>query len=70
MSVIVVNLFGGPTDITTIRIRHDYPQINAWLQRLYHREPGFKESTDFQHIKVSTFAKSGREVGEARRKQF
>lgn len=32
-------------------IRHDYPVINNWLKHLYHAVPGFKESTDFKHIK-------------------
>lgn len=32
-------------------IRHDYPQINNWLKRLYWSVKGFKETTDFKHIK-------------------
>jgi glutathionyl-hydroquinone reductase len=32
-------------------IRHDYPVLNAWLSYLYWRVPGFKETTDFRHIK-------------------
>lgn len=32
-------------------IRHDYPQINNWLKRLYWSVSGFKETTDFKHIK-------------------
>lgn len=32
-------------------IRHDYPVLNAWLSHLYWKVPGFKETTDFQHIK-------------------
>jgi putative glutathione S-transferase len=32
-------------------IRHDYPVLNNWLKNLYHNVEGFKESTDFQHIK-------------------
>ncbi|KAK3936839.1 glutathione S-transferase [Diplogelasinospora grovesii] len=32
-------------------IRHDYPQINRWLKNLYWNVPGFKETTDFKHIK-------------------
>ncbi|KAH6643614.1 glutathione S-transferase [Boeremia exigua] len=32
-------------------IRHDYPVLNNWLKNLYHNIEGFKESTDFQHIK-------------------
>jgi len=32
-------------------IRHDYPVINNWLKNLYWNVPGFKESTDFLHIK-------------------
>jgi len=32
-------------------IRHDYPVINNWLKNIYHNVPGFKESTNFKHIK-------------------
>lgn len=32
-------------------IRHDYPVLNAWLTHLYWKVPGFKETTDFKHIK-------------------
>lgn len=32
-------------------IRHDYSQINNWLKNLYWNVPGFKETTDFKHIK-------------------
>ncbi|KAJ9150984.1 Glutathione S-transferase [Coniochaeta hoffmannii] len=32
-------------------IRHDYPQINNWLKNLYWNVEGFKETTDFRHIK-------------------
>lgn len=32
-------------------IRHDYPVLNAWLSHLYWKVPGFKETTDFTHIK-------------------
>lgn len=32
-------------------IRHDYPVINAWMRNLYWNVKGFKESTDFKHIK-------------------
>ncbi|KAH8807169.1 putative cell wall organization protein/glutathione transferase [Xylogone sp. PMI_703] len=32
-------------------IRHDYPVINNWLKNLYWNVPGFKETTDFKHIK-------------------
>lgn len=32
-------------------IRHDYPVINAWLKHLYWEVEGFKETTDFKHIK-------------------
>jgi glutathionyl-hydroquinone reductase len=38
-------------------IRHEYPVLNHWLTHLYWRVPGFKETTDFRHIKenVSLF---------------
>lgn len=32
-------------------IRHDYPHIHDWLRLLYWKIPGFKETTDFGHIK-------------------
>ncbi|KAF1970949.1 hypothetical protein BU23DRAFT_581764 [Bimuria novae-zelandiae CBS 107.79] len=32
-------------------IRHDYPTLNNWLKGLYWRVQGFRESTDFKHIK-------------------
>lgn len=32
-------------------IRHDYPVLNKWLTHLYWKVPGFKETTDFRHIK-------------------
>jgi putative glutathione S-transferase len=41
-------------------IRHDYPVLNNWLKNLYYNVQGFRESTDFRHIKenVSVDAKS------------
>ncbi|EUC49634.1 hypothetical protein COCMIDRAFT_84047 [Bipolaris oryzae ATCC 44560] len=32
-------------------IRHDYPVLNNWLKGLYWNVEGFKESTEFRHIK-------------------
>ncbi|KAF9894100.1 hypothetical protein FE257_009073 [Aspergillus nanangensis] len=32
-------------------IRHNYPVIHNWLKNLYWNVPGFRESTDFKHIK-------------------
>lgn len=32
-------------------IRHDYPQINNWLKKLYWNVPEFRKTTDFKHIK-------------------
>ena len=32
-------------------IRNEYPQLNNWLKRLYWSEPGFRETTNFKHIK-------------------
>ena len=32
-------------------IRHGYPVLNNWLKNLYWNVKGFKESTDFKHIK-------------------
>jgi putative glutathione S-transferase len=34
-------------------IRHDYPEINRWLKNLYWKNPAFKDTTEFNHIKVS-----------------
>ena len=34
-------------------IRHDYPQLNNWLKNLYWNVKGFRETTDFKHIKES-----------------
>jgi putative glutathione S-transferase len=32
-------------------IRHDYPLLNEWMKNLYWNVPGFKETTNFRHIK-------------------
>ncbi|KAK4221452.1 glutathione S-transferase [Podospora fimiseda] len=32
-------------------IRHDYPRVKNWLGNLYWNVKGFKETTDFKHIK-------------------
>ena len=32
-------------------VRHDYPQLNNWLKNLYWNVEGFRETTDFRHIK-------------------
>lgn len=32
-------------------IRYDYPNIHNWLRLLYWKIPGFKETTNFEHIK-------------------
>lgn len=32
-------------------IRHDYPVLNNWLKNLYWNVSGFRETTDFKHIK-------------------
>ncbi|KAF2729804.1 glutathione S-transferas-like protein [Polyplosphaeria fusca] len=32
-------------------IRHDYPILNNWLKGVHYNVPGFKETTDFRHIK-------------------
>lgn len=38
-------------------IRHDYPVLNNWMKNLYWNVEGFKETTNFHHIKsgVSVF---------------
>ncbi|KAK9898452.1 hypothetical protein P389DRAFT_182787 [Cystobasidium minutum MCA 4210] len=37
-------------------IRHDYPELNRWLKNLYWNEPAFKDTTDFDHIKVHYYS--------------
>lgn len=32
-------------------IRGDYPVVHEWLKNLYHNVYGFKQTTDFKHIK-------------------
>jgi putative glutathione S-transferase len=32
-------------------VRHDYPVLNNWLKGLYWHVQGFRETTDFKHIK-------------------
>jgi putative glutathione S-transferase len=32
-------------------IRHNYPILQNWLKHVYYNVEGFKESTDFKHIK-------------------
>lgn len=44
-------------------IRHDYPVLNNWLKNLYHGVEGFRESTDFQHIKENVSAQLRNDVG-------
>ena len=34
-------------------IRADYPRLNEWMKNLYWNVPGFRETTDFRHIKES-----------------
>jgi putative glutathione S-transferase len=31
-----------------VLVRHDYPYLHKWLQRLYWNNPAFKDTTDFQ----------------------
>jgi putative glutathione S-transferase len=40
-------------------IRHNYPLLNEWLKNLYWNVPGFKETTDFRHIKENVSSNSG-----------
>lgn len=37
-------------------IRHDYPVLHRYLQNLYWNVPGFRETTDFEHIKQNVSA--------------
>ena len=43
-------------------VRHDYPVLNNWLKNLYHNVEGFKESTDFQHIKENVSCRCGKSI--------
>ena len=42
-------------------IRHDYPQVNNWLKNLYWNVEGFRETTDFRHIKEN-YTKSHKDI--------
>ncbi|OCK95740.1 uncharacterized protein K441DRAFT_658447 [Cenococcum geophilum 1.58] len=42
-------------------IRHDYPVLNNWLKNLYWNVKGFKESTNFKHIKEN-YTKSHHDI--------
>ncbi|EPE02418.1 glutathione s-transferase [Ophiostoma piceae UAMH 11346] len=42
-------------------LRHDYPQINNWLKNLYWNVPGFRDTTDFGHIK-DNYTKSHNDI--------
>ncbi|GAA6059254.1 hypothetical protein JCM10212_006647 [Sporobolomyces blumeae] len=33
-------------------IRHNYPKLNEWMKNLYWNYPAFKETTNFEHIKM------------------
>ena len=33
-------------------IRYKYPELHRWVRQLYWNEPAFKDTTDFDHIKV------------------
>jgi len=36
-------------------IRHSYPELNRWLRNLYWTNPAFKDTTEFDHIKIHYF---------------
>src|SRR5271169_4655551 len=38
--------------VTHVRTYSSYPKLNAWLKHLYWEVPGFKETTNFHHIKA------------------
>jgi putative glutathione S-transferase len=40
-------------------VRHDYPVLNNWLRNLYWNVEGFRESTNFRHIKENVRAVHG-----------
>lgn len=35
-------------------VRHDYPNLHKWLQRLYWNHPAFKDTTDFDRTSFSS----------------
>jgi len=37
-------------------IRHDYPNINSWVKKLYWLRSEFKDNTKFDHIKVGYYS--------------
>lgn len=39
-------------------IRHDYPHMHEWMKNLYWNVKGFKETTDFRHIKENVSSSS------------
>jgi putative glutathione S-transferase len=43
-------------------IRHGYPILNEWLKNLYWNVPGFRETTNFKHIKENVSDQSSYEV--------
>ncbi|KIO25048.1 hypothetical protein M407DRAFT_76207 [Tulasnella calospora MUT 4182] len=36
-------------------IRHNYPNLNEWMKRLYWQNPSFNTSTDFHHFKTGYY---------------
>jgi hypothetical protein len=49
-----LNAISGLSDISISRmyaVNGSYPKLNAWLKHLYYEVPGFKETTNFMHIK-------------------
>lgn len=40
-------------------IRHDYPHLHEWMKNLYWNVPGFKETTNFRHIKENVSLSHG-----------
>ena len=43
--------FATSKDIVSALTDSSYPKLNAWLKHLYWEVPGFKETTNFEHIK-------------------
>lgn len=40
----------------TQSIRHDYPELNRWMKNLYWKNAAFKDTTDFDHIKIHYYS--------------
>jgi hypothetical protein len=51
----ISNVISELSDTSSLELvscaNYSYPKLNAWMKHLYWQVPGFKETTDFTHIK-------------------